>query len=643
MSAGERREFALDQLLDELVAEALDVHRPAAGEVPQRLLALGPAGEPAGAAGDRLALDAARPPSCTPGSASAARPGASRLDSSGRCFEHDAHHLGNHIARAAHDHRVADAHVLAMHLVDVVQSDVADRHAADEHRLQPRDRRQRPGAPDLKLDAANDGGRLLRGKLVRDRPARRARHEAQPLLVRAAIELVDDAVDLVRRASCAARPCRDSNSSSPRRRCTERASGQIGRPQPSKASSSSLWRVGNGAALRPTPRRRRTCPAAGAVAVMRGSSCRRLPAAELRGLTNTFSPRSRASRFMRSNPASGMNTSPRTSSTAGALALQPLRHRADRAHVGGHVLTLDAIAAGRGALELAVAINHRDRQSVELRLRHDSRARPATPEALVNAAVEGHARPRRVKALSSDSIGTLWITSPKAATGAPETRCVGESGVIRSGYSASSARSSIISWSYSASGTLRLVELVVALVVMRDLRAQLGDAAFGVPSHGRRRSAERRGAALRLSRRAAMRLGVSGPPRSSCSAPSRRSLRLRAWRAASRRPQRAARARAARRTGSGRRSAAVHRLQVERARACSGSRRSAPRGCSASGLWKIANLPSTKPSAASAGRSARPAKRSGETATSRSAMIRRSSSGGHSTTGAIRRRRLREQ
>ena len=50
---------------------------------------------------------------------------------------------------------------------------------------------------------------------------------------------------------------------------------------------------------------------------MRESSWRRLPAAALRGLTNTFSPAASASRFIASNPALGMKTSPRTSSRAG--------------------------------------------------------------------------------------------------------------------------------------------------------------------------------------------------------------------------------------------------------------------------------------------------------------------------------------
>ena len=95
-----------------------------------------------------------------------------------------------------HD-RVADANVLALQFVDVVQRGVADGHAADEHGLEPRDGRQRAGAPHLPLDRAHRRHLLLGGKLVGDRPARRARNEAKLALLVDRIDLVDDAVDLV--------------------------------------------------------------------------------------------------------------------------------------------------------------------------------------------------------------------------------------------------------------------------------------------------------------------------------------------------------------------------------------------------------------------------------------------------------------
>ncbi len=56
-------------------------------------------------------------------------------------------------------------------------------------------------------------------------------------------------------------------------------------------------------------------------------------------------------------------------------------------------------------------------------------------------------------ALSSDSIATRCSTGWNASIGVPATRWVGLSGVTRSGNSASSARSSRMSVSYSASDT----------------------------------------------------------------------------------------------------------------------------------------------------------------------------------------------
>jgi hypothetical protein len=112
-------------------------------------------------------------------------------------------------------HRVADAHVLARQFVHVVQGGVADRDAADEGRLQARHRRQRAGATDLKLDVAHRGQRFLRGKLVRDRPARRARDEAELACCIEVVDLVDHAVDLIGQLR-ARRPCRGSTRGSRR-------------------------------------------------------------------------------------------------------------------------------------------------------------------------------------------------------------------------------------------------------------------------------------------------------------------------------------------------------------------------------------------------------------------------------------------
>ena len=112
-------------------------------------------------------------------------------------LHHDRDHLRDHVAGPPHDNRVADQDVLATHLVLVVQRRVGDRHPADEHRLQSRHRRQRAGAADLHLDVQDFRHGFLGRKFVRDREARRARDEAESLLVLQSVHLVHHAVDFV--------------------------------------------------------------------------------------------------------------------------------------------------------------------------------------------------------------------------------------------------------------------------------------------------------------------------------------------------------------------------------------------------------------------------------------------------------------
>ena len=114
-----------------------------------------------------------------------------------RLVLHDLDDLRDDVAGALDRHGVADPHAEPLDLVLVVQGRVLHHHAADGDRLELGDRRQRAGAADLDLDVADDGRRPLGGELVRDRPARRARHKAETLLPVEAVDLVDDAVDVV--------------------------------------------------------------------------------------------------------------------------------------------------------------------------------------------------------------------------------------------------------------------------------------------------------------------------------------------------------------------------------------------------------------------------------------------------------------
>ncbi len=113
-------------------------------------------------------------------------------------LQHGRHDLGDDLAGAAHDHGVAFAHVLAVQLVLVVQRREGDRRATDEDRIQHRERRDLAGAAGVDRDARDARRALLGGKLVGDRPARRAAGRAQLVAQRELVDLHHGAVDLVR-------------------------------------------------------------------------------------------------------------------------------------------------------------------------------------------------------------------------------------------------------------------------------------------------------------------------------------------------------------------------------------------------------------------------------------------------------------
>ena len=90
-----------------------------------------------------------------------------------RLDEHRPDDLGDHVARAPHDHGVALAHVLAPDLVLVVQRGVGHRDAADEHWLEHGERRDLAGPARVHVDRLQQRRALLGRELVGDRPARR--------------------------------------------------------------------------------------------------------------------------------------------------------------------------------------------------------------------------------------------------------------------------------------------------------------------------------------------------------------------------------------------------------------------------------------------------------------------------------------
>ena len=173
----------LDELVDELVAHTVDVHAPAAHPMREPLLHLRGAVDGDAAVRDLALLvhhgAAAR----------GARPGHAPLRGVGGALrEHRPHDLGDHVTRLVHHDGIAHAHVLAVHLVLVVQRRARDGGARDRHRVEFRDRREHARAAHLDADLAQDGLLLLRRELERDRPARGARGEAELVLLGEAVD-----------------------------------------------------------------------------------------------------------------------------------------------------------------------------------------------------------------------------------------------------------------------------------------------------------------------------------------------------------------------------------------------------------------------------------------------------------------------
>ena len=100
---------------------------------------------------------------------------------------------------------------------------------------------------------------------------------------------------------------------------------------------------------------------------MRTSSCRRLPAAALRGLAKTLLARLGLRLVQRQEIGLGHEHLAADFDQRGGVAMQPVGHRFHGAEVGGDVLAFGAVAAGGAADETAVLIGQVDRQAVDLR------------------------------------------------------------------------------------------------------------------------------------------------------------------------------------------------------------------------------------------------------------------------------------
>ena len=181
-----------DHLVDNLVAQAVDVHAAAAHPVEQALLELRGAVDGDAAVSDLAVL-------VDHGAAAhGADLGHVPVDRIGRALvEYRAHDLRDHVTRLVHDDGIALAHVFSADLVDVVQRSARDGGAGDRHRIELGDRREHAGAAHLDANFAQDGLLFLGRELKGNGPARRAGGKAQVELLLKAIDLYDHAVDVV--------------------------------------------------------------------------------------------------------------------------------------------------------------------------------------------------------------------------------------------------------------------------------------------------------------------------------------------------------------------------------------------------------------------------------------------------------------
>ncbi len=124
-------------------------------------------------------------------------------------FGFDLHDLGNDFARFLDDDMVADADILSLDFLVVMEAGAGDRRAREMNRFEVGDRRQLARLADLHIDRQKFGNRLFGGILVRDLPTRGFAGRAELFSLREIDDFDHHAIDLIREAVPFARPLVD--------------------------------------------------------------------------------------------------------------------------------------------------------------------------------------------------------------------------------------------------------------------------------------------------------------------------------------------------------------------------------------------------------------------------------------------------
>ena len=324
------------------------------------------ADEPAGAAAHRLAFLAHRV-------AAADRAFVGKCIGLGglrALLQHHAQNLRDDVARALDGDGVADAHVLARDLVLVVQAGILHHDAADRDRLELGDGGERAGAPDLDVDAVDDCRRPFGREFMRQRPARMARDKAQPLLPVDAVDLVDDAVDVVIERGALALDLAVEG-----QHLLERAADFHQRIGVKAAAREPLHHARLGL-------RRHVAHLAPGIGEKAERPRRRdahvfLPQRSRRRVARIGEDRFTRFRLAlveREESRLGhVDLAAHLADVGYVLAAQTLRDVLQRSHIGGDVFAFGAVAARRGNGKLAFLVSQRQRHAVDFRLGGEDR------------------------------------------------------------------------------------------------------------------------------------------------------------------------------------------------------------------------------------------------------------------------------